>query len=47
MFCCLILFTPGVMIIKMSKMADYFLLMAATNQSQFGQNTHVHLKDLT
>ena len=48
MFCCLILFTPGVMIIKMSKMADflYFLLMTATNQSQFGQNTHVHLKDL-
>ena len=36
------MFTPGVMIIKMSKMAHflYFLLMTATNQSQFGQNIH-------
>ena len=48
MFCCQIMFTPGVMIIKMSKMAHfvYFLLMTATNQSQIGQNINVHLKDL-
>ena len=43
MFCCLTMFTPGVMIIKMSKMAHflYFLLMTATNPSQLGQNIHV------
>ena len=35
------------MVIKMSKMAHflYFLLMAANNQSQFGQNIREHLKD--
>ena len=46
--CLVIMFTPRVMVIKMSKMAHflYFLLMSDTNQSQFGQNIHVHLKDL-
>ena len=41
-------YTPRVMVIKMSKMAHfmYFLLMTATNQSQFGQNILVKLKDL-
>ena len=44
-----IMLTPQVMVIKMSKMADflYFLLMPAKNQSQFGQNIYVHLRDLT
>ena len=39
--CVVTLFTPGVMVIKMSKISIfflYFLLMAAKNQSQFGQN---------
>ena len=45
---CLVMFTPKVMVVKMSKIAHflYFLLMPAKNQSQFGQNTYVHLKDL-
>ena len=36
------MFTPGVMIIKMSEVAHflYFMLMTATNQLQFGQNIH-------
>ena len=40
--------TPGLMIIKMSKMAHflYFLQMTAKHQSQFGQNIYVHLEDL-
>ena len=40
---------PGVMLIKMLKMAHflYFLLLKpAKNQSQFGENIYVHLKDL-
>ena len=43
------MFTPGVMSIKMSKMAHflYFLLMATKNQAQFGQKNHVHLTGLT
>ena len=43
-----IVFTLGVMVIKMSKMVHflYFLLMPAKNQSQFGENIYVHLKDL-
>ena len=46
--CLFIMFTPRVMFIKMSKMADflYFLLMVTKNQSQFGQNIYMHLKDL-
>ena len=42
------LFMPRVTVIKMSKMAYflYFLLMKATNQSQFGENNYVHLQDL-
>ena len=45
--CPVITFTPRVMVIKMSKMAHflYFLLMPAKNQSQFGQNIYVYLKD--
>ena len=37
--CLVIMFTPNVIIIKMSKMALFlhFLLMAAKNQSQFVQ----------
>ena len=47
--CLVIMFSPDVMIIKMSKMAYfiYFLPMTATNQSQFLQNIKVYLKDLT
>ena len=43
-----IMFTPGVLVIKMLKVAHffYFLLMPAKNQSQFGQNIYVHLKDI-
>ena len=46
--CLVIIFTPGVMVIKMSKMAHflYFLQMTAKNQLQFGHNIWVHLKDL-
>ena len=46
--CLVIMFTPGVMVIKMSKMAHflYFLLMPAKNQSKFGHSIYVHLKDL-
>ena len=46
--CLVIMFAPGVMVIKMSKMAHflYFLLMPAKNQTQFGENICVHLKDL-
>ena len=45
--CLVIMFTPGAMVIKMPKMAHflYFLLMAAKNQSQIGQNIYVHLID--
>ena len=47
--CLVIMFTPQVMVIEMSKMAHflYFLLMPAKNQLHFGQNIYVHLKDLT
>ena len=46
--CLVIMLASGVMVIKMSKMAHflYFLLMPANNQSQFGENIYVHLKDL-
>ena len=42
--CLVIMFTPGVMVIKISKMTHflYFLLMPAKNQSQFGENIYVH-----
>ena len=45
---CLVMFVPGVMVIKMSKLAHfwYFLLMPAKSRSQFGENNYVHLKDL-
>ena len=38
--CLFIMFTTRVIVIKMLKLADflYFLLMAAKNQSQFGQS---------
>ena len=48
--CLVAMFTPGVTIIKMSKMAHflYFLLMATKNQAQFGQKkNHVHPTGLT
>ena len=40
--CLVIIFTPRVMDIKMSKMAHffYFLLTTAKNQSQFGHNSY-------
>ena len=43
-----IIFTPGVIVIKMSKMAHflYFLKTSTKDQSQFGENIQVHLKDL-
>ena len=46
--CLVIIFTPQVMVIRMSKIAHllYFLLMPAKNQSQFSQNIYVDLKDL-
>ena len=46
--CLVIMLASGVMVIKMSKMAHflYFLLMPANNQSRFGENIYVHLKDL-
>ena len=47
--CLVIMFTPWVMIIKMSKMVHfffYFPLMLAKNQSQFGQNIYGHLENL-
>ena len=39
--CLVIIFTPGVMDIKMSKMAHffYFLQTTAKHQSQFGHNS--------
>ena len=48
--CLFIMFNPGVMVIKMSKTADFFdlLLMIAKKKkknSQFGQNIYMHLKD--
>ena len=38
--CLVIMFTPGVMVMKTSKMTHflYFLLLTAKRQSQFGQN---------
>ena len=47
--CLAIMFTPGITIIKISHLTPflYFLLMTANNESQFGQNVLVHLKDLT
>ena len=41
------MFTPQIMVIKMSKMTHflYFLLKPAKSQSHFGQNIYVHLKD--
>ena len=41
----LVMFTPRVMVIKMSKMAHflYFLLDTAKTLSQFGQDIYVHL----
>ena len=46
--CLFIIFTPGVMVIKMSKMVHflYFLTMTAINPSQVGQNIYMHLGDL-
>ena len=46
--CLVIMLASGVIVIIMSKMAHflYFLLMPANNQSQFGENINVHLKDL-
>ena len=45
--CQVIMLTPALMVIKMSKMAHFlfFLSMTAKNQSQFGQNIYLHLKD--
>ena len=45
---CLVMFAPGVMVIRMSKLAHflYFLLMPAKCRSQFGENIYEHLKDL-
>ena len=46
--CLIIMFAPRVMVIKVSQMSHflYFLLMPVKNQSQFGENIYVHLKDL-
>ena len=46
--CLFTMFAPRVMVIKMSKMANflYFLLMTSKNQLHFGQNICVHLKYL-
>ena len=46
--CLVFMVTPRVIVIKMWKIAHflYFLLMTAKNQSQFGQNIQMHLKDL-
>ena len=42
------MFTTRIMVIKMSKMAFlHFLLMTAKDQSQFGQNIYLHLKDFS
>ena len=40
-----IIITPGVMVIKMSKM-PHFLLMIAKNKSQFEKTVLLQLKDL-
>ena len=44
--CLVIIFTPGVMVTKISKITHflYFVMMPAKDQSGFGQNIHVHLK---
>ena len=46
--CLVIVFTLQVMVIKMSKMAHFWslLVMPTKNQSQFGQNIYMELKDL-
>ena len=46
--CLVIMFGSGVMVIKMSKMADFlcFLLIPANNQSQFGEIIYMRLKDI-
>ena len=46
--CLINMFSPRVIVIRMSKMAHFlsFLLMTAKNQSQFGQNILEHLKDV-
>ena len=46
--CQVTMFSLRVTAIYMSKMAQflYFHLTTAKNQSQFGQNIYVHLKDL-
>ena len=46
--CLVIMFAPRVMVIKVSQMSHflYFLLMPVKNQSQFGENIYVHLKNL-
>ena len=46
--CLVIVFTLQVMVIKMSKMAHFWSLlwMPTKNQSQFGQNIYMELKDL-
>ena len=45
--CLVIMFTPRVTVIKMSKMARflYFLRITPKYLWQFGQNTWMHLKD--
>ena len=47
-FISLVMFTPRVMVIKMSKMAHFmfFLLDTAKYHSPFGQYIYVHLKGL-
>ena len=46
--CLVTLFSPGVMVIKISEMAHslYLLLMKTKSQSQFGEIICVHLKDI-
>ena len=46
--CLVTVFALGVMAVQMSKKVHflYFLLMTARNQSQFGLNIQVDLKDL-
>ena len=45
--CLVIMFTPRVMVMKMSKNGSFlYFLLSEKNQSQFEQNIYWHLKDL-
>ena len=44
--CLVIMYTPGVMVIKMSKWLICILQMTGKSQPQFGQNISAQLKNL-